>query len=78
MAHRRCSSCLAGEAPSASAYEDLGRTSWSRSARESTQPKRFTGEETVRGPREEQLGSTVRFRHVPSTALGFSLTSEPG
>jgi hypothetical protein len=36
MAHRRSSSCLAGEAPSASAYEDLGRTSWSRSARESS------------------------------------------
>ena len=36
------------------------------------QPERYTGEDTVRGPREERLGSTVRFWHVLGAALGFS------
>jgi len=39
------------------------------------QPERYTREETVRGPREERLGSTVRFCRVLDTALGFSFAS---
>ena len=41
------------------------------------QPERYTGEETVRGPREERLGSTVRFWLVLGAALGFSFASQP-
>jgi hypothetical protein len=40
------------------------------------QPERYTGEDTVRGPREERLGSTVRFWHVLGAALGFSLPDQ--
>ena len=70
----------ATEAPSASAYRAptkiwVGPVGADKRARE--QPKRYTGEETVRGPREERLGSTVRFWHVVGAALGFSFASQP-
>ena len=42
------------------------------------QPERYTGEDTVRGPREERLGSTVRLWHVVGAALGFSFASQLG
>ena len=40
------------------------------------QPERYPGEDTVRGPQEERLGSTVRFWHVLGAALGFSFASQ--
>ena len=54
MAHRGSSSCLAGEAPSASAYERRFGSDQLEQKRAREQPKRCTGEETVRGPREER------------------------
>ena len=50
-----------GTASVCEAYEDLGRTSWLEQKRAREQPKLLTGEETVRGPREERLGSTAHF-----------------